>query len=175
MVLSIKKRTQRVSFNNHLSRYSTVISGVPQSSVLGPMLFCIYMLPLDKIISGYCINYHRYADETQLYMPLQPNDPSQIQKLEACVCHIKCWMCRNFLFLNAAKTDLVVIRPTNHKHLSENLFLNHNGFMISASSNLKILGVFFHPTLTFEPHIREMTKTAFFHLRNIFIIIFSQC
>lgn len=107
------------------------------------MLFCMYMLPLDKIISGYCINYHGYADDTQLYMPLQPNDPSQIKKLEACVCHIKRWMCRNFPFLNAAKTDLVVIRPTNHKHLSENLFLSHNGFMISASSNLKNLGIFF--------------------------------
>lgn len=158
---------RRVSFNNHLSRYSTVISGVPQGYVLGPLLFCIYMPPLGKIISGYGINYHCYVDDTQLYMPLQPNDPSQIKNLEVCVCHIKRWMCHNFLRLNAAKTDLAVIRPTYHKHWSKDLFLNLDGFTISSSSNMKNLRVIFDLTLTFKPHIREISKTAYFHLCNI--------
>ena len=80
----LSSRTQCVSFNNSLSESSTVTAGVPQGSVLGPLLFCIYMLPLGRIIAEYGIKFHFYVDDTQLYTPLQPNDPSQIQNLETC-------------------------------------------------------------------------------------------
>ncbi|XP_073330272.1 uncharacterized protein [Pagrus major] len=163
----LSSRTQCVSFNNSLSECSTVTAGVPQGSVLGPLLFCIYMLPLGRIIAEYGIQFHSYADDTQLYIPLQPNDPSQIQNLETCVSRIKIWMSQNFLMLNTAKTDLLVIKPNNYKYFSDSLCLNIDGCSISESTHIRNLGVIFDPTLTFQTHIKEITRTAFFHLRNI--------
>lgn len=160
-------RTQCVSFNNSLSECSAVVSGVPQGSVLGPLLFCIYMLPLGRIIAEYDIQFHFYADDTQLYIPLQPNDPSQIQNLEICVDQIKNWMTQNFLLLNTAKTDLLVIKPNNYKYLLEGFGLNIDGCFIPESAFIRNLGVTFDPTLSFQTHIKDITKTAFFHLRNI--------
>ncbi|XP_073330500.1 uncharacterized protein [Pagrus major] len=163
----LSSRTQCVSFNNSLSECSTVTAGVPQGSVLGPLLFCIYMLPLGRIIAEYGIQFHFYADDTQLYIPLQPNDPSQIQNLETCVSRIKIWMSQNFLMLNTAKTDLLVIKPNNYKYFSDSLCLNIDGCSISESTHIRNLGVIFYLTLTFQTHIKEITRTAFFHLRNI--------
>lgn len=163
----LSNRTQCVSYNNSLSECSAVVSGVPQGSVLGPLLFCIYMLPLGGIIAEYGIQFHFYADDTQLYIPLQPNDPSQIQNLEFCVVRIKSWMSDNFLLLNTAKTDLLVIKPNNYKYFSEGLGLNIDGCFISENTVIRNLGVTFDPTLTFQSHIKEITKTAYFHLRNI--------
>ena len=163
----LSSRTQCVSFNNSLSECSTVTTGVPQGSVLGPLLFCIYMLPLGMIIAEYGIKFHFYADDTQLYIPLQPNDPSHIQNLESCVRRIKTWMSQNFLMLNTAKTDLLVIKPNNYKYFSESLCLNIDGCSISESTHIRNLGITFDPTLTFRTHIKETTRSAFFHLRNI--------
>lgn len=98
----LSSRTQHVSFNNALSECSTVLWCAPGVS-LGLLLFCIYMLPLDRIIGEYGIKFHFYADDTWLYIPLQPNGPSQIQNLEACVSRVKIWMSHKFLMLNAAR------------------------------------------------------------------------
>ncbi len=162
----LSDRTQHVRFNNSFYEPSNVTSGIPQGSVLGP-LFCIYMLPLGEIISKFSIHFHRYADDTQLYMPLQPNNPSQLQNLEACLSKIKFWISQNFLLLKAAKTDLLVIRPADYSHLFNDLCLNIDGWTITESTSIKNKGVIFVSTLTFQPHINGITKKAFLHLRNI--------
>ncbi len=81
--------------------------GVPQGSILAPLLFSLYMLPLSQIMRKNQIAYHSYADDTQIYLDLSPNDYSPIDSLCQCINEINSWMCQNFLQLNKEKTKVI--------------------------------------------------------------------
>ena len=80
-------RVQSVKVGDVLSQPADLSSGVPQGSVLGPILFSLYTTPLNKIISAYeKISYHIYPDDTQLYISLTPtNFPTAIATLQKCL------------------------------------------------------------------------------------------
>ncbi len=102
-----------VYLNGESSQSSPVNYGVPQGSVLGPLLFSIYMLPLGNIISKYGIRFHCYGNDTQLYISTKPDETSKLSKLTECVENVKDWMTNNFLLLDSDKTEILLIGPKN--------------------------------------------------------------
>ena len=122
----LSDRTEYVSLGREKSQTHSVTCGVPQGSVLGPTLFTLYMLPLGHIISQHGISFHCYADDTQLYLRINPPTckpatttslntpadqpaPSPSSTLTSCLEEIKAWMNLNFLQLNSSKTEAILI------------------------------------------------------------------
>jgi hypothetical protein len=75
-----------------LSSTVKLTSGVPQNSVLGPILFVVYISPVGDVISSYGVQYHQYADDTQLRLALRAdNAEAGLSTLAACTMAVKNW------------------------------------------------------------------------------------
>ena len=104
----LEERSYSVTIGSYQSDRVAMTCGVPQGSVLGPLLFNLYMLPLGQILQNSNVNYHSYADDTQIYIALSPDDCSPIESLCHCLEQVKSWMSQNFLRLNQEKTEIIV-------------------------------------------------------------------
>ena len=161
-------RTQRVVIDGILSDFANLVCGVPQGSVLGPMKFCLYLLPLCAILKKHNIGYHIYADDTQLYISFNSKEPlTSLTKLNNCISDIRVWMIKNKLKINDSKTEFIIFRSPLLKTDLSGVSISVGDSQISSSPKVRDLGVIFDNCLSLDAHISNICRSTHFHLRNI--------
>uniref|UniRef100_A0A3Q3MWN2 Reverse transcriptase domain-containing protein n=1 Tax=Mastacembelus armatus TaxID=205130 RepID=A0A3Q3MWN2_9TELE len=163
----LSDRFQFVHVHDEPSTRTKVSYGVPQGSVLGQILFTLYMLPLGYVIRKHSINYHCYADDTQLYLSIKAVNTNQLTRLQARLTDIKAWMTSNFLLLNSEKTEVIIFGLKNLRNNFSKIIATLDGIALASSTTVKNLGVIFDQDMYFNSHIKQISRTAFFRLHNI--------
>ena len=101
----ITDRTQVVHFNGEVSTVAVLCSGIPQGSVLGPLIFIIYSADVIRIIQECGFKAHAYADDLQIYAQTDPMHTTQLMsRFSSCMDKVNDWMASNRLCLNPSKT-----------------------------------------------------------------------
>ena len=169
----LSDRTQSVKILEASSEKMELPFGVPQGSVLGPLLFLIYVLPLHQLIKSHGLSMHGYADDTHIYLSLtRPADPDYIKdqcvRVEECLAQIHTWMSANKLKLNSGKTEIMLFGTRQKLKLVEIPYLDVAGTNVLVTDRpIRNLGVMFDSSLSMTAQVNNMVKTANFHLRNI--------
>ena len=165
----LNQRTQLVRIGEEKSQVSAVTIGVPQGSVLGPFLFSTYVSPISDIISSHGVQFHQYADDTQLYTAIKSEtDEHSLQNLELCSCAVSDWFALNGILLNPEKSEvLLVARKAVADKFSNGSGIAVAGSNITFSVKLKSLGVTLDRTLSFDQHVRDVVKASNFHMKAL--------
>lgn len=150
-----------MSISGIKSQYLNSPSGVPQGSILGPILFSIYINDLPDVCPD--INIQMYADDAVIFTHAKnPQEASQI--LTSAMTNVQNWVKASCLQLNAKKTVCMVFSKRPSELQQSNVFLN--GVELSLVKEFKYLGLTLDPNLTFKKHIRRITHTVNFNVQN---------
>ena len=154
----LEARTQMVSIAGNQSCAMPLHTGIPQGSVLGPLLYLTYMLPVRQILGRY--NYHGFADDTQIYVPFSFHNgglKKSLNQLEQCITELREWFHHSRLMLNVNKTEFVVFTsPQNQGKIdTEKCVLTVGEKKIFPSKCVRNLGSFLDMFLHMDEHISK--------------------
>ena len=142
----LKDRSQAVEIGVPLSggsrsEYTKIQLGIPQGSVLGPILFTIYTGPIGNICRKHHVAFHLYADDTQIYLSFRPSTPSSkhecIAKIKKCIDEIGTWMTQNLSKLNNDKTEFILVGTQQQLSKLDNTSLHISTDIIKPTNHVR--------------------------------------
>jgi hypothetical protein len=166
-------RTQRVVVNESVSSSTNLSYGVPQGSVLGPVLFNIYTHSLSNVFSNFNYNSLSYADDTSGYFAFTVECQNEINSsINICMNSVKSWMNYHFLKLNEEKTQIITFgNKILHQQfvLDKISFICNNGVLsdLVLSEKVKYLGVILDKHLSLSAQINSVCSSCNYYMKKI--------
>ena len=164
-------RSQMVQIDGVLSDPAALHSGVPQGSILGPVLFSLYTSPISSVISSYNIPYLIYADDTTIYISFKVNEfAEKTAILQDCVVAVSAWFNDNMLKLNPSKTDICIFGPRSQLSQIPSDSVTICETDIEINKTVKLLGVTFDSVLSFDAHVSNICRISFHFISMLYRI-----
>ena len=150
----LANRLQTVTVNGETSTPVNITCGVPQGSVLGPILFLLYINDFHHCSKVF--DFHLFADDTNLFCK-HKNLTSLQASMNNELSNVNSWLCADKLSLNIEKTSFVIFHPPQRK-LTFNFHLTLNGKQLQQESCIKYLGILIDSNLSWKPQIACTVK-----------------
>ena len=153
----LSDRKQRVIVNGCPSQWENVISGIPQGSVLGPVLFVIYINDMPTCVTS---DVYLFADDTKISRDV--SKPGEHQKLQENLNKLVMWSNTWLLKFNTAKCKVLPLRRKADKEILPQYTMgsDENTHILDCASAEKDIGVYIDTDLSFEKHINEKVNKA---------------
>nr|CAI5862155.1 unnamed protein product [Callosobruchus analis] len=164
----LMNRKQRVSLDNSNSSFKNVISGVPQGSILGPLLFSIYISDICKMMHSSEVML--FADDTQIYKTFDPEDcEAAIDELNRDLAAIVAYSKRSSLTLNPSKSKAILFAPkTKILYIKSRTKVLIESSPLVYEDSVSDLGVVIDKELRFREHVSKLVKSCFITLKILF-------
>ena len=165
-----------VKIEDTISSLLELLFGVPQGSLLGPILFILYIKAIQEIAAKYGLNVQFYADDSQLYISFSPINPSDLvdvkNRINKCLAEVKMWMVNNFMKLNEDKTELLVMgKPRVLKEFNLDISLQFGEETIAPTEckgdKWKSLGVKLDESLSMTRQINNVRQKCSWTMMNM--------
>ena len=153
----LSHRQQQVSISNTKSSFRPISCGVPQGSILGPLLFLLFINDLPLYTSNVFIDM--YADDTTLYY-IHTSQETIERNLQIALNELNIWCKNNGMVLNTAKTKVMLITTMQKRNgiVNDIIELKYNNDPLQTITNGKILGIFVDNNLSWSEHVKHITK-----------------
>ena len=168
----LSQRSQVVNIRDTRSRCVQLPCGVPQGSVLGPLLFSISCIELSSVFESHQLSYHIYADDSQLYVEFPRDQPAQAvaaaNRLSRCITDVRAWLLLNNLMLNRDKTEAIVIAAVNTRaHATVDVVVDVCGCIVTPTPYVRDIGVLFDSAMSMAKNVSRVCQMAYCQLRSI--------